>query len=106
MRQSDLTLTVIVPVFNERRTLRRVLERVRAVPLRKQIIIVDDGSTDGTTDVIRDLLGEPPDDSNRLEAIFQTHNTGKGAAIRSALAHVQGDITLIQDADLEYNPAE
>jgi ubiquinone/menaquinone biosynthesis C-methylase UbiE len=106
VRQSDLTLSVIVPVFNERRTLRRVLERVCAVPLRKQIIIVDDGSTDGTTDVIRDLLSAPHDDRNRLQAIFQPHNVGKGAAVRRALAHVEGDITLIQDADLEYDPAE
>ena len=106
MSDSELTLSVIVPVFNERRTLRRVLERVRAVPLRKQIIVVDDGSSDGTTDVIRALLAEPRDERNRLEAIFQVTNAGKGAAIRAGIAAVQGDITLIQDADLEYDPAE
>src|SRR6266404_3723751 len=106
MQQSDLLLSVIVPVFNERRTVRRVLERVRAVPIRKQIIIVDDGSSDGTTDVIREVVAEPSDDRNRLQAIFQEQNQGKGAAIRAAIPHLEGDITLIQDADLEYDPAE
>jgi glycosyltransferase involved in cell wall biosynthesis len=106
VNESEITLSVIVPVYNERRTLRRVLERVRAVPIRKQIIVVDDGSTDGTGDVIRALLGEPQDELNTLEAIFHPQNAGKGAAIRSALARVSGDITLIQDADLEYDPAE
>ena len=107
MQQSDLLLSVIVPVFNERRTLRRVLEHVRAVPIRKQIIVVDDGSSDGTTDVIRELVAEPADDDhNRLQAIFQPQNQGKGAAIRAAIPHLEGDITLIQDADLEYDPTE
>src|SRR5438552_18108505 len=103
MQQSDLLLSVIVPVFNERRTLRRVLEHVRAVPIRKQIIVVDDGSSDGTTDVIRELVAEPADDDhNRLQAIFQPQNQGKGAAIRAVIPHIEGVITLIQDAYLHY----
>ncbi len=102
----DLTLSVIIPIYNERRTLRRLVDRVRAVPVRKQIILVDDGSTDGTTDVIRGLLEDPPDDRNRLEAIFQTRNAGKGAAVRSAIPRITGDVAIIQDADLEYDPSE
>ena len=100
------TLSVIVPVFNERLTVRKLIERVRAVPIRKEIIIVDDGSTDGTADVIRALAAEPADPDNRVRAIFHAQNAGKGAAIRTAIPAVTGDIALIQDADLEYDPAE
>ncbi len=102
----DLTLSVIIPVFNERLTIRNVVDKVRAVPIRKEIIVVDDGSTDGTAEVVRELLDADDDPVNRLRAIFHHRNAGKGAAVRSAIAEVSGDITLIQDADLEYNPAE
>ncbi len=99
-------LSVIVPVFNERLTVRALIERVRAVPIRKQIIIVDDCSTDGTADVIRAIADEPADGRNTIEVLFHAANAGKGAAIRTAIPAVRGDIALIQDADLEYDPNE
>ena len=103
----DVTLSVIVPVFNERVTVRRLLERVMRVPIRKEVLIVDDGSTDGTTEVIREIVGALPDDPmNRVRAFFHSQNAGKGAAIRTGIAQVTGDIVLIQDADLEYDPDE
>ena len=104
--QTDFTLSVIIPVFNERLTVRQLVARVRAVPIRKQVIIVDDCSTDGTGDVIRQLAAEPSDAHNRVEAIFHPQNAGKGAAIRTAIPAVTGELALIQDADLEYDPAE
>jgi glycosyltransferase involved in cell wall biosynthesis/protein-L-isoaspartate O-methyltransferase len=104
---ADLTLSVIIPVFNERLTVRRLLEQIRAVPIRKEIIIVDDASTDGTTEVLREIAASTEDDpTNRLRLFFQSRNAGKGAAIRRAIPEVTGEIALIQDADLEYNPAE
>jgi len=105
--RSDFTLSVIVPVYNERLTIRRLIERVRAVPIRKEIIIVDDASNDGTTDVIRDIAAAgDADPMNRIRALFHPQNAGKGAAIRTAIPAVSGDIALIQDADLEYDPNE
>ncbi|MBX3025572.1 glycosyltransferase [bacterium] len=104
--RSDFTLSVIIPVFNERLTVRTLVQRVRAVPIRKQIILVDDCSTDGTGDVVRALADEPADALNRIEAIFHAENAGKGAAVRSAIPAVSGDMALIQDADLEYDPEE
>ncbi|MFN8641686.1 MAG: glycosyltransferase [Candidatus Binatia bacterium] len=104
--RTDVTLSVIIPVYNERLTVRRLVGRVRAVPIRKQIIIVDDCSTDGTATVVRELAAEPPDDHNRIEAIFHQRNAGKGAAIRTAIPAVVGELALIQDADLEYDPTE
>jgi glycosyltransferase involved in cell wall biosynthesis len=103
----NVTLSVIVPVFNERLTVRKLLDRVVAVPIRKEIILVDDGSTDGTTTVIADIVAGLADDSmNRVRAVFHPQNAGKGAAIRTGITQVTGDITLIQDADLEYDPNE
>lgn len=105
--RSDFTLSVIVPVFNERLTIRKLVDRVRAVPIRKEIIIVDDASTDGTTDVVRAIAAEGDrDPSNRIRALYHADNAGKGAAIRTAIEAVTGDIALIQDADLEYDPNE
>lgn len=108
MRQ-DFTLSVMVPVFNERLTVRTLVERVRAVPIRKEIIIVDDGSRDGTADIVRTIAAESdahPDPMNRIRVFFHSQNAGKGAAIRTAIAAVEGDIALVQDADLEYDPDE
>ncbi|MFI5394402.1 MAG: glycosyltransferase [Candidatus Binatia bacterium] len=103
----DLTLTVIVPVFNERVTVQKLLDRVRAVPLRKEIIVVDDASTDGTADIIREFVATHANDPiNRICAVFQERNAGKGAAIRTGIAHATGEVTIFQDADLEYRPEE
>jgi glycosyltransferase involved in cell wall biosynthesis len=102
---TDFTLSVIVPVYNEVGTVRALLDRVMAVPIRKQIVIVDDGSTDGTREVLAELRRQPPDNAlNRIEVLLQERNAGKGAAVRAAIPHIVGDIALIQDADLEYDP--
>ena len=100
-------LSVLVPVYNEAGTVRTLLERVMAVPIPKEIIIVDDCSKDGTRAVLEELRGTlPPDPDNTCKFFFHEVNQGKGAAVRTAAAHVTGDIALIQDADLEYDPTE
>lgn len=98
----DLVLSVVIPVYNEIRWLDEVLRRVRAVPLRKQIILIDDCSTDGTRKRLMDLAETDPD----LTIAFHDYNQGKGAALRSGFALATGQIVIVQDADLEYDPAE
>jgi len=100
-RAGDVLLTVIVPVFNEANTVLEVLTRVLAVPQTKQVIIVDDGSTDGTGATLRSWAATRP-----VELIEHPRNLGKGRAIRTALARARGELTIIQDADLEYDPAD
>lgn len=96
-------LTVIVPVFNERHTLLTMLERVRAVPVALQIIIVDDHSTDGTRELLKaEIDGRFPD----VLVEYHETNQGKGSCIRTALKHASGRYTIIQDADLEYAPED
>jgi glycosyltransferase involved in cell wall biosynthesis len=99
-------LSVIVPVYNEVGTVRTLLERVTAVPIEKQIIVVDDASTDGTRDVLAALADAPLPAGNRIVFLAHDVNQGKGAAVRTALPYIDGDIALVQDADLEYDPAE
>jgi len=97
-------LSVVIPVYNERDTIASIIKAVEAVPLHgidKEIVIVDDHSTDGT----RDLLKRELDDGRR-RVIYQDRNQGKGAALRAGFSAATGDIVLVQDADLEYNPAE
>jgi glycosyltransferase involved in cell wall biosynthesis len=95
-------LSIVIPCYNERHTLADLVRRVRQAPVtRKQLILVDDCSTDGTTELIRTEI-EPLMD----RVVYHTRNRGKGAAIRSGLEHVTGDIVIIQDADLEYDPDE
>ncbi len=96
---ANFKLSVVIPVYNEKRWLREVVRRVDAVPIPKEIILVDDGSTDGTRDILKTL----PQD---YQVIYQPHNQGKGAALRAGFQQATGDVILIQDADLEYDPAE
>jgi glycosyltransferase involved in cell wall biosynthesis len=95
-------LSVVIPVYNERKTIHEILRRVRAVPIRKQIIIVDDCSKDGTTDVLKELAKTEDD----LTIAFHQVNQGKGAALRTGFKHAVGDVVIVQDADLEYEPEQ
>jgi len=94
-------ISVVIPVYNEATTVKELIARVQSVPIDKEIIIVDDGSSDGTRDVLRRLQGQ-----ERLTILFHEKNQGKGAALRTAFQQVKGDIVIIQDADLEYDPQE
>jgi glycosyltransferase involved in cell wall biosynthesis len=96
-----MKLSIVIPVYNEKDTILAVLDRIRQVNLPKEMIVVDDCSTDGT----RELLESLPAESD-LQIIFQPENKGKGAALRRGFSAVSGDIVVIQDADLEYDPAE
>lgn len=99
------TLSIVIPVYNERQTLLSVLSAVRDAPssgLRKEIIIVDDFSTDGT----RDILKEQIEGADGILILYHDRNRGKGAALRTGIARSTGDIVMIQDADLEYDPQD
>ncbi len=93
-------LSVLVPAYNEKETIEQILDRVRAVPIDKEIVVVDDGSTDGTRDILQRLAAADP----KLRVVMQPKNRGKGAAIRTAIEHARGRICIVQDADLEYDP--
>jgi glycosyltransferase involved in cell wall biosynthesis len=97
----ELRLSVLVPAYNEQRTIAEMIRRIRAVPIAKEIIVVDDGSNDGTREVLEAMQGQPD-----LRVFLHPQNRGKGAALRTAMGHATGDIILIQDADLEYDPDE
>jgi glycosyltransferase involved in cell wall biosynthesis len=99
---ADLVLSVVIPVYNEKRTLHEILRRVREVPIPKQIILVDDCSTDGTRDMLRELEAAEAG----LTVVYHEVNQGKGAALRTGLKHATGQLVIIQDADLEYDPEE
>jgi glycosyltransferase involved in cell wall biosynthesis len=100
------TLSIVIPVYNEHTLLPKILQQVEAVELpgglKRQIVLIDDRSTDGTTDLLRDLAKERTD----YTIVFHEVNKGKGAALRTGFEHATGDIVLIQDADLEYEPRD
>jgi glycosyltransferase involved in cell wall biosynthesis len=98
---AELRVSVVVPVYNEKATVKELVERVRAVSIRKEIILVDDGSTDGTRDILGELEGEPD-----LRILYHDRNRGKGAALKTGFGHATGDVVIIQDADLEYDPTQ
>ena len=98
-------LSVVIPVYNEKDTLVEILRRVEAAPvsgLRKEIVLIDDCSTDGTRDLLRKEVEPHPG----VRVLYHDRNRGKGAALRTGISHTTGDVVLIQDADLEYDPRE
>jgi glycosyltransferase involved in cell wall biosynthesis len=97
----DLRLSVVIPVYNEQGTIREIVRRVQAVDIAKEIIVVDDGSTDGTAGVLAEMEGE-----EGLRVLRHRRNLGKGAALRTGFARATGAIVIVQDADLEYDPME
>ena len=94
-------ISVVIPVYNEVNTIKEIIRRVQAVDLEKEIIIVDDASNDGSKDILNELK-----DEKGITVFFNQSNQGKGAALRTAFQHVKGEIVIIQDADLEYDPQE
>ncbi len=111
-----MTLSVVIPAYNEKRTIEEILYRVQQVDVEKEIIIVDDGSTDGTRDILRGI--EKADtsysisgsdrvlDPAPIRVFYHEENAGKGAALNTGFAEVRGDVMIIQDADLEYDPQD
>ncbi len=97
-----MKLSVVIPVYNERATLRQVIDKVMAVPIDLEVICVDDGSRDGSAEILKDLAAERP----QIHFFQQPRNMGKGAALRRGIQEARGDFVVIQDADLEYDPAD
>jgi len=97
-----LKLSVVIPVYNEHQTLREVVEKVLAVPLDLEVVCVDDGSTDGSRQILAQLAGAHP----QIRILLQPRNQGKGAALRRGIQEATGDFVIIQDADLEYDPSD
>ena len=96
-----MKLSVVIPVYNEKKTLSELICRVEAVKLEKEIIIVDDASTDGTRDLLKKY-----EEQERFKIIYQSKNAGKGSALRAGFDKAEGEIIIVQDADLEYDPKE
>lgn len=96
----DVSLSVVVPVYNETHTIRAILERIEQTGLAREVVIVDDFSTDGTREILQKEY------ENKYKVLYHERNMGKGAALRTAFGQVTGDVVIIQDADLEYDPTE
>jgi glycosyltransferase involved in cell wall biosynthesis len=90
-------LSVVIPVYNEKKSLLEIIQRVQSVPIEKEIILVDDFSTDGTRDLLHDL-------EKKFKVLYHEKNKGKGAALRTGFQHATGEFVIVQDADLEYDP--
>ena len=101
-----MKLSVIMPVYNERETIREILEKVGRVNLEKEVIIVDDASLDGTSELLRAMEGSESMNNADIRIVYHSQNQGKGTAIRTALSYVRGDVIIIQDGDLEYDPQD
>ena len=99
--RTQYSLTVIIPAYDEVRTIREIIRRVIETGLASEIIVVDDGSTDGTRDILNELARQ-----KKIKTVFHDRNMGKGSAVRSGLEQASGDLILIQDADLEYDPRD
>ncbi len=96
-----MKLSVVIPVYNEKDTLREIIDRVMSVKWEKEIILIDDFSVDGSRDILKEYENQP-----NIKVLFHAHNQGKGAALRTGFDHVEGDVVVIQDADLEYDPSD
>ncbi|MBN2010368.1 glycosyltransferase family 2 protein [candidate division KSB1 bacterium] len=95
-----MKLSIVVPVYNEKNTIEEIVKRIQRTPFEKEIIMVDDYSTDGTREIITNMK------SDNIKKVFHEKNQGKGAALRTAFEHISGDVVIVQDADLEYDPRE
>lgn len=101
MNKDDLVISVVVPCYNEINTVEKVVDAIRDCGFKTEIILVDDCSTDGTRELIKNKVGKKVD-----KVLFHKHNMGKGAALKHAFAKATGDLVIVQDSDLEYNPKE
>jgi glycosyltransferase involved in cell wall biosynthesis len=102
MGAAGMKLSIVIPIYNEKATLEEIFRLVQAAPYDKEIIAVDDASTDGSTEILANLARE----HDNLKTFYHQRNQGKGAALRTGFAQVSGDVVIIQDADLEYRPAD